>query len=241
MRHHSTVVDDLLSGLPDDPVEAAAVACRTFLDSTASKPPQWDEDSTIAVFSVCCELRDSAAVDMVLPDLVDWPVNAPIVAAVQMVRESMGNLLAHLQSVLSTRRIRQLRSEVAQNVRVRRNDVFHYAFSLGDQERIQMLINELRQIIGESSIYEESHKQRILRRLEALQGELHKKLADLDRFWGLIGDAGVAIGKFGKDVKPVVDRIREITEIVWSRQAEIEGLPPPTGLPQLPPPDDKIV
>jgi hypothetical protein len=30
-------------------------------------------------------------------------------------------------------------------------------------------------------------------------------MSNLDRLWGLIGEAGVALGKFGKDAKPLVD------------------------------------
>ena len=238
---HSTVVDEVLTGLSDDPVEAVTAVCQIFLTGTQTSPPKWDADTTFAVYSICCELRETAAIDNDLPGLSEWPNTANHKGAAAHARGSVENLHAHLKSILNMRRLQQLRSEVAQHVRVTRRDVFHYSFSVADQERIQKLINDLRELIGASSIYEEHHKQRILRRLEALQGEVHKKLADLDRFWGLIGDAGVAIGKFGKDVKPVVDRIREITEIVWSRQAEVEGLPPPTGLPQLPPPDDNIV
>ena len=145
------------------------------------------------------------------------------------------------QSALDKRKAETIRDATSQRIRIQRQGQFHYALAPLEQSRIQTLINELREIIGASSIYEESHKRRLLLRLEVLQGELHKKLADLDRFWGLIGDAGVAIGKFGKDVKPVVDRIREITQIVWNRQAETEGLPPPTDLPRLPSPDETNV
>lgn len=69
--------------------------------------------------------------------------------------------------------------------------------------------------------------------MERLQSELHKKGSDLDKFWGLIGDAGVAIGKFGKDAKPFVDRIREITGIVWRTQSAAEELPSGTKIPFL--------
>ena len=37
------------------------------------------------------------------------------------------------------------------------------------------------------------------------------------------------LNKFGKDTKPIVDRIREIVEIAWWTQAIAEELP--TGLP----------
>lgn len=49
-------------------------------------------------------------------------------------------------------------------------------------------------------------------------------MSDLDRFWGLVGDAGVAIGEFGADAKPIVDRIRELTGIIWRAQARAEGI-----------------
>jgi hypothetical protein len=50
-------------------------------------------------------------------------------------------------------------------------------------------------------------------------------LTNLDKFYGFIGDAGVILGKFGRDAKPFVDRIREIAEIAWRSQATAEQLP----------------
>ncbi len=61
-----------------------------------------------------------------------------------------------------------------------------------------------------SELFTAEHQQRILKRLEKLESELHKKVSDLDKFWGLIGDADVAIRKFGKNAKPIVDRIKEM-------------------------------
>jgi len=102
---------------------------------------------------------------------------------------------------------------------------FFYEFTDGDLVRVQNLINELRDIISASDLIESDHKLRILKRLEKIQSELHKKMSDVDRLWGLIGDAGVLIGKFGKNAKPMVDRIREISNIVWRTQSRAEELP----------------
>ncbi len=110
---------------------------------------------------------------------------------------------------------------------------FAYEFSQGDLERIQLLINELREQISQSNELEVGHKQRLLARLEKLQTELHKRVSDLDRFWGMIGDAGVVLGKLGKDAKPIVDRIREIADIVWHTQSRAEELPSGTKPPLL--------
>jgi hypothetical protein len=88
-----------------------------------------------------------------------------------------------------------------------------------------VLINELRDLIRENEKFEEDHKRRLLERLEKLQRELHRRLSSLDRIYGLVGDAGVLLGKFGRDAKPFVDRIREIVEIGWRAQASAEDLP----------------
>jgi hypothetical protein len=110
---------------------------------------------------------------------------------------------------------------------------FFYEFSQGDVEKVQTLINELRELISASAHLDKDHKHRLLKRLERLQSEMHKKVSDLDRFWGLIGDAGVVLGKLGTDAKPIVDRIKEIADIVWSTQSRAEELPSGTSLPML--------
>lgn len=113
------------------------------------------------------------------------------------------------------------------------NNTFIYEFTQGDLDRVQELITELRDEITKSELFEEKHRQRLLRRLEKLQSELHKKVSDFDRYWGLIGDAGVVIGKFGSDVKPIVDRIKELVGIVWNTQVIAEELPIGTKIPFL--------
>ena len=50
-------------------------------------------------------------------------------------------------------------------------------------------------------------------------------MSNIDQFWGLVGDAGVALGKFGEDAKPFVDLIKEILDIIWRVQSNAEELP----------------
>lgn len=114
---------------------------------------------------------------------------------------------------------------------------FSYEFSQGDLERVQKLINEIRGLISNTRGLEKDHQRRLLARLEKLQAEMHKKVSDLDRFWGLIGDAGVVLGKLGKDAKPIVDRIKEVADIVWQTQSRAEELPSGTQPPLL---DNKV-
>src|SRR5680860_803796 len=57
---------------------------------------------------------------------------------------------------------------------------FAYEFSKGDLDRIQFLINELRDQIAKSPLIEADHKRRLIKRLETLQKELHKRMSDVD-------------------------------------------------------------
>lgn len=110
---------------------------------------------------------------------------------------------------------------------------FCYEFTEGDLKQIQSILNELRDLITNSKEFEEDHKRRLLNKLEKLQKELHKKVSTLDNIWGLVGDAGVVIGKFGEDAKPIVDRITALVNIVWRVQSMAEELPLGTPYPLL--------
>ena len=112
--------------------------------------------------------------------------------------------------------------------------VFHIHFSQGDLDRIQSLVNELREMISSpESPFSEDHQKRLLKRLEKLQSELHKRVSDVDEVWALVADAGIALGKFGHDVKPLVDRVRELAQICWENQARAEDLPSDAPSPAL--------
>ncbi len=135
------------------------------------------------------------------------------------------NLINLLQNIKD-----QIQPQILKNSHLERFDSlfsndFLYEFSEESISKIQTLINELRELVNSSDLFEAEHKQRLLKRLEKLQSEIHKKMSDVDRFWGLIGDAGVVIGKFGKDAEPFVNIIKKISGLVWKTQLQTEELP----------------
>lgn len=137
---------------------------------------------------------------------------------------------AHLQQD----RLEETFAAMQRKYRSRFGAGFMYEFTDGDLNRIQELIDELRGEITKSELFDANHKQRMLKRLEKLQGELHKKMSSLDQLWGLMSDAGVALGKFGRDAKPLVDRYTEIVEIGWRSVLHAEQLPSGFQFPRLP-------
>jgi len=117
----------------------------------------------------------------------------------------------------------------------RKKSTTHFFIEFTDSElkNIQTLINELRDQIAHSTMFSDGHRARLQKRLEALQAEMHKKMSDVDKIWGLVGDAGIALGKFGKDAKPIVDRIKELAQITFKAQGKAEELPPGNEHPLL--------
>lgn len=108
-----------------------------------------------------------------------------------------------------------------------------YEFSDDDYEEIQRHITELRELIQKSKLIPENHKQRLLKRLEAMQKKLHKKTTDIDRFWGFIAEAGIVSRKFGEDLKPINDRVSSLGKIVIATMMSTEGIQALPGIVKL--------
>jgi hypothetical protein len=106
----------------------------------------------------------------------------------------------------------------------------YYEFTDGDLKRIQELINKLRNEINSSTVLTKDHQFRLLTKLEKLQKELHKRMSDYDRAYGIMFDGIVLIQKFGESVKPITELIRELGNLFWNANCRAEQLPSDTKL-----------
>jgi hypothetical protein len=222
--------DKFLQSLPDDRYAALLMICqhsREWLEELDTREGLADIDTAKAVelLAALTEMQSR------LPD-VEYKLPAPEVPGRELIRA-----LIPIVDLLHRRAQAEMQKHGFAQVRRALSAMLPKGYALeftdGDIQRIQDLINELRDHISKSRDFAEDHKQRLLRRLERLQGEVHKRMSDADRIFGLIGDAGVAIGKFGKNAKPIVDRIRELAEIAWKAQARAEQLASDAPFPQL--------
>lgn len=100
-----------------------------------------------------------------------------------------------------------------------------YLLTDGDIVEINALISQLRDAISVSSDLEPKHKQRVLRRLEALQREIHKRVSDFERVVGTICNVLVVAKKVGEAAEPWVKIAKSVLEIVWRSQAQSFQLP----------------
>lgn len=218
----------LLDELPDDGFDAVAKVHSTF-GSLQQGPDYADQDEQSEVY---IEFLSLAQVLREKYNLSDFPEPPDISHNSSANIQNIGIYFDKVSTWLKKESATKLYEDSLASHRLAIGAGFSYEFSDDETNRINELISELRELFAESS-FEDEHKQRILKRLEKLQAEVHKKVSDLDRFWGMIGDAGVAMKKLGEDAKPIVDRIRELAEITWKAQSRAEGLPEPDSFPLL--------
>lgn len=222
----------ILEKVKEDPF-LGVIELGEFLASSLNEGGGWeesDQDMLLEAYALVTSMSDVG--------MIEYTVIAPVlrtdleVACIQLrtfVDEVVSQVTARYRALNNQRKLEQLKSHFALTL----TDTFGYEFTEGDIDRVQELINELRDLLKNDSLLDEGHKRRLLKRLEALQSELNKKVSDLSHFYGLMGDFGVAVGKLGTDAKPFTDRIREVIGIAWKAQARAEQLPSSAENPML--------
>lgn len=227
-----TFDDATIEGIRSDPLEGTRALCHSVLERVGNNQ-NWDDDEYYLLLEVVA-LVDGLIINGLLQMIqVTPPLNKGFQADCTSLYEAVKAVKSDLDEQHNQDRLARMKERYTHAF----SNSFSYEFSAGDLEQIQAALNNLRVQVQGAPFLEEAHRQRLLRRLEKLQSELHKKVSDLDRFWGLVGDAGVVLGKFGDDAKPIVDRIRELTGIIWRTQARAEELPSDAPMP-LPRPSE---
>jgi hypothetical protein len=222
--------DDFLETLKDDPISGALRICQTVLDSIHTEEDrEWTKQNYDDLLEALAYLGALAEEELLVIE-EDFP---NIGGNMQDDSLASARYIEAVQRECSAKASQMRFSALQSRVRHTLKGGFSYHFSDGDLNRIQTLLNELRVEVAASNHFDKPHQRRLLARLEKLQAELHKSVSDVDAFYGLIGDAGVALGKLGTEAKPLVDRVREIAAIVWRTQARAEELPSDTPLPLL--------
>ena len=114
-------------------------------------------------------------------------------------------------------------------------------FELKEQEkkRVLRLTSQMRSIVFSSQIFDEPHKRRLLNRIAAMEKEIHQPKGKLDVILAGVSDVGDTLRKFGGDLKPLTDRMREVKNIAQTNSKEYAQIPPPDEQKKLPAPSEE--
>ncbi len=215
-----TIPIRLLEAVRDNPTEGALAVCAHAL-SEADLVIDWTQDAHATLLEATAVLLSIEEQGLVSHFVAPPDLNGPMGAVCNQLRNFLQDVQADLVGQSSAQKLENLKNRF--NITL--SNGFGYEFTDGDLSRIQTVINELRDLLSKEPRLDAGHKQRLMKRLEDLQRELHKKVSDLNRIYGLIGDAGVTLGKLGTDAKPFTDRIKELLGFAWKSQARAEQLP----------------
>lgn len=219
--------DDFLDSLPEDPKTALLAICNQFFSLRGTVD---DADLSLEAFAIFQAYCDAHSLDYPLSDPTTSSNTRDMVSGVS---NQFSSLRDTLNDQVEMERSKKFLETSQDRFNGRFGVVFSYEFSENEHDRIQSLINELRNQISVAEQFESKHKARIMGKLEGLQREMHRHMSSLDQLWGVIGDAGVVLGKLGTEGKPFVDRVKEIIKITWEVQVRAEDLPTSTRLPFL--------
>ena len=210
-----------LAQLPADNLEALAALCVEFekFDGHARQMPEHHDDyvEALSILKGFAMVRDAKM--EAFPEL--GPQRHQNISNIA---SYFGKMRTNVRSELTNRHARGYFDTKTDEYAALFAKVSVYEFSESDFKRVMDLVNELRDLIRGSTLISEEHKRRLLRRLEAMRAEFHRKTNDIDRFWGFIGEAGIAMRKFGEDLAPISERVLEMGGIVINVIFTKEGI-----------------
>jgi hypothetical protein len=216
-----------LSNLPADNLEGLAALCTEFerFDGHARQLPEHHDDyvEALSILRAFAAARGAT--------LAPWPeIGTQRHQNVANINMYFGKLRDQVRADLVGRHSRGYFETKTEEYMTLFSKAAIYEFTDTEFKRIHQLLHELRDLIQTSNLIPETQQRRLLRRLEATRAELHKKTNDIDRFWGFLGEAGIAMRKFGEDFGPISDRVIELAEVVLGVVRNREGI---KALPEL--------
>ena len=211
------LTDDTVADILRDPVPGAMRLCNIITDSLGRTSSE-EEVDTIVI--------DAYAMLKVLCDLNGWKVTLDDIApGAQTDWSKIFSSIVELLNILKEHKEVNIYLEAKNRYSIAAGAQRTFELTDGDLTRIQELINKLRHEIDATSVLPEDHKRRLQAKLERLQTELHKRMSDYDRAYGILIDGIVLVQKFGESVKPITALIRELGNLFWRSHSRAEQLP----------------
>ena len=112
-------------------------------------------------------------------------------------------------------------------------------FYLGknDKKKVLNLCAQMRKIVLATTVFDQPHKCRLLNRIAGIEYQIEQQKGLLDVVRAGISDVGETLGKFGTDIKPLTERMKEVFQIARSNSKQYDQIPAPEEVKKLPAPD----
>lgn len=94
-------------------------------------------------------------------------------------------------------------------------------------------LEKIRKIINQE-VSEGAKKEKIFKKINALQSEVDRDMTTIDAAFGRMLDLSRVIGECGDNVKPAIDQLERIKKIFWDNSGKVDSLPKPKRPKALP-------
>lgn len=222
------ISDDLVDRVNDEPIPVARQICRDLTRETKSFNGE-NADSCLEFVLFFTFLKENKLFEFVapIPEIKNAKISkGQTTTFCNALTVELDAIIAH-EAALA--RQREIEARFTRGI----NKSFGYEFTGGDFTKLQDMVNKLRDLITDCADLNADHKSRMLKRLERLQGEMHKKVSSLDQFYNLAIEASVVARILGENAKPIADIAKAIMGITWRTQGHAVGLPSDTEAPML--------
>lgn len=214
--------DDFFNKLPDDPIVAAHKISNTFCTFDRGIPDKDKQEFLehyLTAMGAFQAFADAYALNFDFPQLTgDRGQNT------REIRNFFYTLRDALDAEVAKLTVEQARSKFSN----RFARVSYFEIPDENLKKLQLLFNSIRYEVERSQNLSEDVRWRLLKKLEATELKTQKKMTDLDRLWGFMGEARVLLSGTGEDTRIILDRINEIARITRAAQAKlINGAPLP--------------
>lgn len=106
---------------------------------------------------------------------------------------------------------------------------FAYEFTQNDLDQIQQILNQLRNLLSSTDAISPEHRDRVLKKFERLQRELHKRTPTLRNVRDTILELGLLAQAAEEAGQPILRLTWQLAQVISAVQRSAFGLPPSTN------------
>ncbi len=207
--------DDFFNNLPNEPIVAAHKISNTFCAFDRSIPDKDKQEFLehyLTAMGAFQAFADAYALNFDFPQLSgDREQNT------REIRSFFYTLRDALDAEVAKLTVEQARSKFSS--RFARASYFEIPEE--NLKKLQLLFNSIRYEVERNQSINDEARWRLLKKLEATELKVQKKMIDLDRLWGFMGEARVILSTSGDDTRIILDRINEIARITRAAQSKL--------------------